>query len=262
MLAFEAAIAAARQELHSGGEGLVGIVPEDVGSLFDVYAMLLGSDSLVVDTIERIRSGNWAPGAWRETISRHAAIFEQMEDPYLRTRADDIREIGEYVLAQLQSRETQFAEIPERCILFGETVWRCEGSLEVAAAGKDRILNTSWVLPLASVYETDVQMSVAMRQSAESALRHVALVSQLMPLAMLLIVVLAAWVLIHMIRQRMAPLTELEAATRSIQEGNYDTEVVIRTDDEFEQMKRHCEHQHDRASYFGPYQSDVADFKR
>ena len=102
---------------------MVGVVPEDVDSLFDVYAMLLGSsDSLVTDTIERIRSGNWAPGAWRETISRHAAIFEQMEDPYLRTRADDIREIGEYVLTQLQSRETASTEAPERCILVGDTL--------------------------------------------------------------------------------------------------------------------------------------------
>ncbi len=121
-LAFQAAIAGARQELKSGGEGLAGVVPEDVGSLFDVYAMLLGSDSLVTDTIDRIRSGNWAPGAWRETISRHASIFEQMEDPYLRTRADDIREIGEYVLTQLQSRETASAETPERCVLVGDTL--------------------------------------------------------------------------------------------------------------------------------------------
>jgi phosphotransferase system enzyme I (PtsP) len=136
VLAFQAAIAGARQELKSGGEGLVGVVPEDVDSLFAVYAMLLGSsDSLVTDTIERIRSGNWAPGAWRETISRHAAIFEQMEDPYLRTRADDIREIGEYVLTQLQSRETASTEAPERCILVGDTL----GLTQIAAIPAGRL---------------------------------------------------------------------------------------------------------------------------
>lgn len=136
VLVFEAAIAAAQQELRSGGEGLAGVVPEEVDSLFDAYAMLLGSsDSLVTDTIERIRSGNWAPGAWRETISRHAAIFEQMEDPYLRTRADDIREIGEYVLTQLQSRETAFAETPERTILVGDTL----GLTHIAAIPAGRL---------------------------------------------------------------------------------------------------------------------------
>jgi phosphotransferase system enzyme I (PtsP) len=135
VLAFKAAIAAARQELRSGGEGFAGVVPEDVESLFDVYAMLLGSDSLVLDTIERIRAGSWAPGAWRETISRYAAIFEQMEDPYLRTRADDIRELGEYVLTQLQSPEPAFAESPERCILVGDTL----GLTHIAAVPSGRL---------------------------------------------------------------------------------------------------------------------------
>lgn len=135
VLVFEAAIAAARQALRSGGENLAGVVPEDVDSLFAVYAMLLGNDSLVLDTIERIRSGSWAPGAWRETISRHAAIFEQMEDPYLRTRADDIRELGEYVLTQLQSRETAFAKSPERCILVGDGL----GLTHIAAVPAGRL---------------------------------------------------------------------------------------------------------------------------
>lgn len=135
VLVFEAAIAAARQELQFGGEGLAGFVPRDVESLFEVYAMLLGSDSLVLDTIERIRSGNWAPGAWRETISGHATIFEQMEDPYLRTRADDIRELGEYVLTRLQSRETALAETPERCILVGDRI----GLTHIAAVPTGRL---------------------------------------------------------------------------------------------------------------------------
>lgn len=135
VLVFEAAIAAARQELRSGGEGVAGFVPRDVESLFEVYAMLLGSDSLVLDTIERIRSGNWAPGAWRETISGHAAIFEQMEDPYLRTRADDVRELGEYVLTRLQSRETALAETPERCILVGDRI----GLTHIAAVPTGRL---------------------------------------------------------------------------------------------------------------------------
>jgi phosphotransferase system enzyme I (PtsP) len=135
VLVFEATIAAARQELRSGGEGLAGVVPEDVESLFDVYAMLLGNDSLVLDSSERIRSGNWAPGAWRETISRHAAIFEQMEDPYLRTRADDIRELGEYVLTRLLSRDTALAETPERCVLVGDRL----GLTHIAAIPAGRL---------------------------------------------------------------------------------------------------------------------------
>jgi phosphotransferase system enzyme I (PtsP) len=68
--------------------------------------MLLGDDVLVSDTVERIRAGNWALGAWRHAIAEYAHVFEQMEDLYLRARAEDIREIGQRVLVRLQ------AEVP------------------------------------------------------------------------------------------------------------------------------------------------------
>ncbi|MDX1656348.1 MAG: GAF domain-containing protein, partial [Candidatus Competibacteraceae bacterium] len=46
-------------------------------ALFDAYALLLGSDSLVDGTVERIRRGNWAPGALRDTVLEYANIFEE-----------------------------------------------------------------------------------------------------------------------------------------------------------------------------------------
>jgi phosphotransferase system enzyme I (PtsP) len=45
-----------------------------------------------------------------------------MDDRYLRARADDIREIGQYVLTHLQVRETVVVASPERCILVGDTL--------------------------------------------------------------------------------------------------------------------------------------------
>ena len=124
--AFMAAIAAAQQELHCAGERLAGTVPEAVRALFDVQAMLLGDDALVLGTVERIRAGSWAPGAWRETISRQATLFEEMEDPYLRERAADIREIGQRVLTHLQFRVRASRESPRRCILVGDTLGLAE----------------------------------------------------------------------------------------------------------------------------------------
>ncbi len=129
-MAFRAAVAAAQQDLRSGAEHLAGGLPDEVRALFDAYAMLLGSHSLVSDTVERIRAGNWAPGAWRETIASHARVFEQMEDPYLRARAEDIREIGQRVLLQLQSEVEASREYPQRCILVGDAI----GVAEIAAA--------------------------------------------------------------------------------------------------------------------------------
>ncbi|NEV63224.1 phosphoenolpyruvate-utilizing N-terminal domain-containing protein, partial [Thiorhodococcus minor] len=67
-----------------------------------------------------IRSGNWAPGAWRATIARHAQVFEETDDPYLRERAADVRKIGQHVLLHLESRVRAARSAAERCILVGE----------------------------------------------------------------------------------------------------------------------------------------------
>jgi phosphotransferase system enzyme I (PtsP) len=127
--AFMAAVAAAQRELRRAGERMSEALPEAVRALFDVQAMLLGDDSLVSDTVERICAGSSAPGAWRETIVRHAAVFEQMEDPYLRARADDIREIGQHVLMHLESNTKAARQPPQRCILVGDTI----GLAQIAA---------------------------------------------------------------------------------------------------------------------------------
>jgi phosphotransferase system enzyme I (PtsP) len=120
--AFRSAVAAVNEELRASSERLAADVPSDVRALFDVYAMLLGSDGLVSGTLARIRAGNRAPGAWRDTIADHAKIFEQMEDPYLRKSAEDIRTIGQRVLFQLQAEAKDSRQYPQQCVLVGKTV--------------------------------------------------------------------------------------------------------------------------------------------
>jgi phosphotransferase system enzyme I (PtsP) len=119
---FRSAVAAVHEELRASSERLAADLPGEVRALFDVYAMLLGSDGLVSDALARIRAGNWAPGAWRDTIADHAKVFEQMEDPYLRAGAEDIRAIGQRVLLQLQAGAKASRQYPQQCILVGDTV--------------------------------------------------------------------------------------------------------------------------------------------
>ena len=120
--AFRAAIVAARAELRASSDRLPDVVPSEVRELFTVYVMLLSDDKLTADTLARIRAGNWAPGAWRDAIADYARIFDQMDDPYLRARADDIRALGAQVLVHLQSKCANSRPYPERCILFGDVV--------------------------------------------------------------------------------------------------------------------------------------------
>ena len=120
--AFRAAVAAAQAELRTSSERLAGAIPSEVREIFDVYVMLLGSDNLVRETVERIRGGNWAPGALRDTIADHARLFDRTDDPYLRARGEDVRQIGQRILVHLHSQIQLERSYPERCILVGDTI--------------------------------------------------------------------------------------------------------------------------------------------
>ncbi len=132
---FRTAVADLQRELGATSERLAPVLTKEVRALFDVYVMLLGNDGLVSDTVERIRSGHWALGAWRDAIAEQADVFEQMEDPYLRARAEDIREIGQRLLVRLQSEVLEPRVFPERSILVGDTI----GITEIGAVPNERL---------------------------------------------------------------------------------------------------------------------------
>ena len=117
--AFHAAVVAAKQELLASSERMSAYLPGEVLSLFDAYIALLESDKLNAGTVARIRKGQWARGALRDTILEIARIFEQIDDPYLAARAEDIRNIGRQILTQLQGAARTSGEYPKQCILAG-----------------------------------------------------------------------------------------------------------------------------------------------
>lgn len=120
--ALKGAIAKVRDEFRQTSERMAGVLLADVKALLDVYMLLLGDDRLVQDTVERIRAGSWAPGALRATITEYTRVFEQIEDPYLRARAEDIRGLGERILVHLQKAPREPAQYPERCVLVGDEI--------------------------------------------------------------------------------------------------------------------------------------------
>lgn len=97
------------------------LLPEEK-SLFDAYLSILDSQSLKSDIIYLIEQNHWAPWALRKVIKRHVRKFEAMDDLYLRERATDIRDLGQRVLANLQSSTQKSQTYPEQTILIGENV--------------------------------------------------------------------------------------------------------------------------------------------
>jgi phosphotransferase system enzyme I (PtsI)/phosphotransferase system enzyme I (PtsP) len=111
-----------RAELAASSSTLAASLPEDVAAIFSVYRMLLDSGDLLTDIEEKIRAGNWAPGAIRATVSEFASLFDAMEDPYFQARGEDIRNIGNKLYAKLRGATARPAESGESLILAGELV--------------------------------------------------------------------------------------------------------------------------------------------
>jgi len=116
------AVRETQQELRASADRMEGRLSDETRAIFDVYILILGQDDLVDDVAYRIRGGNWAPGALRDTIAEHASAFEQTEDPYLRARAEDVRAIGRRILLRLLSDVTVEPQYPSDAVLLGDEV--------------------------------------------------------------------------------------------------------------------------------------------
>jgi phosphotransferase system enzyme I (PtsP) len=92
---------------------------EDENILFDAFILMLSSGSLLDSMESRVQNGQSASAALRDAVREHTAIFEKMSDPYLRERAQDIRDLGSRVLVKLQARTQGERQWPERIVLIG-----------------------------------------------------------------------------------------------------------------------------------------------
>ncbi|WP_432698222.1 phosphoenolpyruvate--protein phosphotransferase [Marinobacterium sp. YM272] len=133
---FQAAVRQVAGELDRIAEEQEGKLTAEDRTLFRAYAMIARSDELVASTLAGIRSGNWAPGALRDSIQEHARYFDAMEDPYLRERAYDIRDIGRALLNELQTLKPLEERYPARTILVGEDL----SPLDLAAVKGTRLV--------------------------------------------------------------------------------------------------------------------------
>jgi len=100
-----------------------GLVSTEELALFDVFKMMLKSDSLIQDIVSRIKAGQWAQGALRDTIFNHVKQFKAMDDAYLRERAIDISDLGRRILSHLQALKTTTPpEVSGPVVLVGDEI--------------------------------------------------------------------------------------------------------------------------------------------
>lgn len=98
---FLAALRQVKQQAEDLAASLQGRIPQADQAMFDAFAMMLDSEEIKEDVAGRIRTGQWAPAAVRDTFESYAAHFDGLDDPYLQQRATDVRALGARILAQL-----------------------------------------------------------------------------------------------------------------------------------------------------------------
>jgi len=118
--AYQTAVEAVRRDILELSRRLEKHLPAEELALFDAYLMLLDSGTLNDRVTEQIRAGNWVQAALRNTINEHVRIFQEMDDPYLSERSDDLRDLGLRILTYLQKNPPARTDYPARTILVAE----------------------------------------------------------------------------------------------------------------------------------------------
>ena len=120
---FRKAVNEVRKDIKSMLNRMSKILPTEDRALFDAYLMMLDGNAITGGVVERIKKGNWAPGALRETIAEHLLAFDAMDDSYLRERGEDVSDLGRRILFKLLGDNTQQTKkYPMRTILVGDEI--------------------------------------------------------------------------------------------------------------------------------------------
>jgi phosphotransferase system, enzyme I, PtsP len=122
IIAFEQALHAARDDIRQIQERTKNTFSVAENALFDAYLRILDSRSLMQEIEDRIEEGEWAQSALKHVIRHHIQQFEALEDPYLRERAADFRDLGRRILLHLQANKRSAPEYPKNTIIISEEI--------------------------------------------------------------------------------------------------------------------------------------------
>ncbi|HEX5353629.1 MAG TPA: phosphoenolpyruvate--protein phosphotransferase [Rhodanobacteraceae bacterium] len=107
----ERAFALAREDMVELRRKLHGALAREVGEFIDAHAQLLDDPELIEGLRAMIRKGHYrAAAALKAQRDRLVAVFDKMDDPYLRSRGEDV----DHVIARVQSALTRQASNEEK----------------------------------------------------------------------------------------------------------------------------------------------------
>lgn len=95
---------------------------ETLTALINVYKLLLNSAELHAAIHQGLAAGLSASTALKQAMLAQVAVFDAMEDPYLRARADDLRVLGVRVYQQLQNLAPEVIATDQPVVLVGDNI--------------------------------------------------------------------------------------------------------------------------------------------
>ena len=107
------ALTMARAELATLREKLHGMLASEVGDFIDAHSLILADRELNAGLVDLVRVGRYrASAALKMQRDRLVAVFEAMDDPYLRSRKEDI----DHVIGRVQNALARESSAEERKI--------------------------------------------------------------------------------------------------------------------------------------------------
>jgi phosphocarrier protein FPr len=110
----EAAIVRVKNTMVGGSDS-----SREAGNILGAQALILDDPVLIEKVKELVGQNHWsATKAWMAAITELSEMYQTMEDPYLRARAADVRDIGRSVVLELVGRVAAAIHLERPSILF------------------------------------------------------------------------------------------------------------------------------------------------
>ncbi|MBB6099206.1 phosphocarrier protein FPr [Deinobacterium chartae] len=97
----DAAIAAARQDLHDLAREVGESLGRERAAIFEAHAALLEDEAVIQDTVRRILDGHSVAWAYQAVMNERIAQLQRLDDPNLAARAADLGDVQGRVLRKL-----------------------------------------------------------------------------------------------------------------------------------------------------------------
>ena len=123
ILEFDQALEVVRTDIAAGKDRMQSAVGPEELALFDAYLHMLDDDALPLEVRTTIREEHlWSQGAVSQVFLAHIRDFERSDNRYLAERSQDLRDLGQNIIAAMQPRERSDYEIPPECILVAQEI--------------------------------------------------------------------------------------------------------------------------------------------